>query len=85
VQAGAFPGITRGVILELARSAGIPVVEEPTAAADLLTADELFLTCTAAEVIGIVKIDGQVIGSGREGLITRRMRELYREAVRRPG
>ena len=85
VQAGAFPGITRGVVLELARGAGIPAVEGPTAGPDLLTADELFLTGTAAEVIGIVKIDGQAVGSGREGSITRRMRELYREAVRRPG
>jgi branched-chain amino acid aminotransferase len=84
VNRGAFPGITRGVILELVREAGLRAVEEPTVHADLHTADELFLTSTAAEVIGIVKIDRDYIGYGEVGPVTRRLRDLYRTAVRRP-
>ena len=52
---------------------------------DLLKADEVFLVSTAAEVIAVTRIDGQPVGSGQEGPVTRRLRELYREAVRRPG
>jgi branched-chain amino acid aminotransferase len=62
VSAGSLGGITRGVVIELAKSENLEVVEKNLTRFDLYTCDEFFLTGTAAEVIGIVDIDGRVIG-----------------------
>ncbi|MCC5809051.1 MAG: branched-chain-amino-acid transaminase [Ectothiorhodospiraceae bacterium] len=58
---GALAGITRQVVLELAQEAGIPVRETPLAPYDLYTADECFLTGTAAELIPVASIDGRAL------------------------
>jgi len=49
---------------------------------DIFTAEEFFLTGTAAEIIPVVKCDGRVIGSGKPGPVTRRLRELFKELVK---
>ena len=79
-----LPGITRGVILELAEQAGYPVREEYFGVAHLYMADEVFLTGTAAEVVPIVEIDGRPIGTGRPGPITRDLRERFKAITGRP-
>ena len=79
-----LPGITRGVILDLAREAGYPAREEYFGVAQLYTADEVFLTGTAAEVIPIVEIDGRPIGTGRPGPITRDLRERFKALTGKP-
>ncbi len=79
-----LPGITRGVILELARQAGYAVREEYFGVAQLYTADEVFLTGTAAEVVPIVEIDGRPIGTGRPGPVTRDLRERFKALTGRP-
>lgn len=79
-----LPGITRGVILELAHEAGYPVREEYFGVAQLYTADEVFLTGTAAEVVPIVEIDGRPIGAGRPGPVTRDLRERFRALTGKP-
>ena len=79
-----LPGITRGVILELAQEAGYPAREEYFGVAQLYTADEVFLTGTAAEVIPIVEIDGRPIGTGRPGPITRDLRERFKALTGKP-
>ncbi len=71
LSAGALYGITRGVVIELAREAGLTVTEPSLTRYDLFNADECFLTGTGAEVIPVVKIDGRIIGSGRPGPITK--------------
>src|SRR5437773_5172179 len=71
LSAGALYGITRGVVIEMAREAGIPVSEPNLTRYDLFNADEWFLTGTGAEIIPVTKIDGRVIGSGKPGSITR--------------
>jgi branched-chain amino acid aminotransferase len=77
LSAGALYGITRGVVLDLAREAGWSVSEPNLTRYDLFNADECFLTGTGAEVIPVVKIDGRVIGSGRPGPATRDLVARY--------
>jgi len=85
VWAGALPGITRAVVMELARREGIPVVEALFTPYELYTADECFLTGTAAEIVPVVKVDGRPIGTGRPGPITRRLTESFHELTRKEG
>ena len=77
LSAGALYGITRGVVIELAREEGLTVAEPNLTRYDLFNADECFLTGTGAELIPIVKIDGRVIGAGKPGPITRRLVDKY--------
>ncbi|MFO0706978.1 MAG: D-amino-acid transaminase [Nitrospira sp.] len=64
-------GVTRTVVLQLAREAGIPVREEFLSVESLLAAEEVFLTGTTVEVLGVVQVDRRTIGSGRPGPVTR--------------
>ncbi len=77
LSAGALYGITRGVVIELAREEGLTVAEPNLTRYDLFNADECFLTGTGAELIPIVTIDGRVIGAGKPGPITRRLVDKY--------
>jgi len=83
VEAGSLEGITRAVVIRLARQEGMEVVEKNLTRFDLYVCDELFLTGTAAEVIGIVEIDGRVIGDGKPGPITRLLRDRFYSYARR--
>jgi branched-chain amino acid aminotransferase len=78
-EAGALPGITRGIVIKLAKEQNLQVVEKNLTRFDLYVADEFFLTGTAAEVIGIVEIDGRIIGDGRPGPVTSLLREKFFE------
>jgi len=82
---GALEGITRGVVMELAREMGYDVSEEILTRYDLYTADEVFLTGTAAEIIGVSRIDRRTIGNGRPGPVTRRLTAAFRQLVSRSG
>lgn len=77
LSAGVLDGITRNTVMELAVKAGITVEEKIMTRYDLYTADECFLTGTAAEVIPVVKIDARVIGDGKPGPVTNKLRELF--------
>jgi len=77
VEAGVLEGITRSVVTRLAREEGFEVVEKNLTRFDLYTCDEFFLTGTAAEVIGIIDIDGRVIGDGNPGPITKLLRKKF--------
>ena len=80
-HAGILEGITRDVVMELAVAAKIPLQETTLTRHDVYTADECFLTGTAAEIIPVVKCDGRVIGTGKPGPITRQLRERFQDAV----
>ncbi|MBN1808595.1 MAG: branched-chain-amino-acid transaminase [Planctomycetes bacterium] len=82
VEAGILLGITRGTVIDLARSKGLQVIETNLNRFDLYVSDEVFLTGTAAEVIGVVKVDGRAIGSGKPGEITRTLKAAFEELVR---
>ncbi len=79
VQAGSLEGITRDVVIRLAKNEKIKVVERNLTRFDLYAADEVFLTGTAAEVIGVVNIDGRIIGSGKPGQMTSLLRQKFYE------
>jgi branched-chain amino acid aminotransferase len=85
VEAGGLAGITRGIVIRLARERGIQVVEKNLTRYDLYVCDELFLTGTAAEVIGIVEIDGRHIGEGRPGPTTHLLRDAFDNYARGRG
>ena len=77
VQVGALEGITRAVVIRLAREEKLEVIEKNLTRFDLYVCDEFFLTGTAAEVIGIVEIDGRIIGDGKPGPITELLRKKF--------
>ncbi|MEY4881653.1 MAG: hypothetical protein RLZ87_1082 [Armatimonadota bacterium] len=76
---GILKGVTRDTVIDLARGIGIKVEECKLTPFDLYSADEAFLTGTAAEVIPMVTIDGRSIGDGKPGIITKQLIELYRK------
>jgi branched-chain amino acid aminotransferase len=82
IDSGILEGITRDAVIELARAAGYTVVERTMDRYDVYTADECFLTGTAAELIPVVECDGRVLGSGRPGPVTRELRQRFHGLVR---
>ncbi|HRR88608.1 MAG TPA: branched-chain-amino-acid transaminase [Methanoculleus sp.] len=78
-------GITRMVVLEIAAKMGITLLERDLGYFDLYTADEVFVTGTAAEVAPIREIDGRVIGNGKPGPITRQLMAAFRTATQKEG
>jgi len=85
VYLGALEGITRDLIMDLARQEGMEMREEPFRLATVYTADEVFLTGTAAEIVPVTTVDGRRIGSGQAGPVTRRLRERFRAYVMQEG
>ena len=76
-------GITRASVVELAsRELGIETIERHVSRAELYTADECFMTGTAAHVTPVSEIDGRKLGGGGVGEITGRIRDLYFKAIR---
>ena len=88
-SAGCLKGITRQAALDLSEQLGIPAREENLTLYDIYSADECFLTGTAAEIIPAVSLDNRFIGMGRTegkpGDITRRLIEKFRAHVRETG
>lgn len=84
VSAGALIGITRQVVIELAAKRKIGVSEPNLTRYDLSTADEVFLTGTAAEIVPVSSIDGRIIGSG-QGRLTLKLMEDFRKLTRSEG
>jgi branched-chain amino acid aminotransferase len=78
VNEGLLEGITRDAVMRLAVEEGLEVRETRLSRYDLYTADEVFLTGTAAEVIGVVNIDRRRIGEGVPGPVTNRLIARYR-------
>jgi len=81
---GALPGIPRGAVLELAHAARIGAHEVSLTLDDLRGAEEAFLTNAVAGLVPLVSVDGAKVGSGKPGLLTRRLRELYEAAATAP-
>ena len=85
ISDGALNGITRGVILELAVTLGIPFHERSMTRYDIFIADECFLTGSAAEVIPVVSLDRRTIGSGKPGPLTRGFIEAFKQLTHTTG
>ena len=85
LSAGALYGITRGVVMDLARECGLTVSEPNLTRYDVFNADECFLTGTGAELVPVVKVDGRVIGSGSPGPKTKELVKKYHALVQSNG
>ncbi len=82
LSAAILEGITRDTVLALAADLGIPADEKPLSRDQLYSADEVFLTGTAAEITPVREIDDRRIGTGEPGPITRRLQSTFFELVR---
>ncbi len=80
--AGILKGVTRDVVIDLAREAGYPMQETMLNRYDVYTADEAFFTGTASELISIRQVDGRTIGSGKQGPVTRDLRSRFQALAR---
>jgi len=78
-------GITRAVVIEIIQKFGIPFQETNIGLYDLYTADEIFVTGTAAEIAPIVAIDGRKVGDGKPGKITKKLIEEFRKITEKEG
>ena len=81
-SAGILKGVTRDVVIELAREAGLPVEEVQLNRYDVYTADEAFFSGTAAEIVYIREVDGRIIGAGSAGGVTRDLARRFQQLVR---
>lgn len=81
-DAGALEGITQNSVQTIARDLGLEVSYEALVRTDLYTADEAFLSGTAAEVVPIREVDDRVVGEGKPGPMTREIQKTYFAAVR---
>jgi branched-chain amino acid aminotransferase len=77
--AGLLEGLTRGFLFEVGREVGVPVEEATLRPEDLATAHEAFITGSTRELTPVVRIDDEVIGTGRPGPVTRTLLEGFRK------
>ncbi|MDD5454281.1 MAG: branched-chain-amino-acid transaminase [Candidatus Ratteibacteria bacterium] len=82
---GFLGGITRKVVMEIAEKLSIGVREEVISRYNLFNAQECFLTGTAAEIIPIVKVDGRIIGDGKIGNVTNKIRTAFKKLIEKEG
>jgi len=85
ITAGGLDGITRRAIIDLAAARGIPLRETDMTRYDLFTADECFLTGTAAEVVPVAVLDERKIGDGKPGPVTLSLIEAFHELTASTG
>lgn len=77
-----LPGVTRGAVLELAKSAHVETSEMPLTLDDLLSADEVFLTNVIMQIMPVVRIEKHEVGTGRVGPNVKRLHDRFKELVR---
>lgn len=78
-ESGILPGVTRGVVLELASRLGISTLEHDVRLVELSQAQEAFLTNSLIEIMPLTEIEGRPVGSGRPGPVTQRLMADYRK------
>jgi branched-chain amino acid aminotransferase len=78
LAAGILEGVTRGLVLSMARAEGVDVREAPLRPGDLERADEIFITSTAREILPVTSLDGRAVGSGRVGPVTTHLHGEFR-------
>ena len=82
VDAGLLEGVTRNFVFEVGAAAGVPVREATLRPDDLATADELFVTGTTREILGVTAVGGDAVGDGRPGPVTRRLAGEFQRLAR---
>jgi branched-chain amino acid aminotransferase len=84
-SAGALLGITRAVVIELADKLNVKVTEPNLTRYELMTAEECFLTGSAAEIVPVVALDGRAIGAGKPGPVTLKLMAEFHKLTRSEG
>lgn len=82
LNSGCLEGVTRGILMEIATDAGTSVVEQTLRVEDLQSAEEVFVTSTNRNVIGVKEIAGKVIGDGTQGPLTKQLDGVFEAYVR---
>ena len=82
ISSGSLEGITRDTVLALAKEDDILTEIRDISKDELYLADEIFLTGTAAEIKSVGEIDNRMIGNGKTGTITKRMKKLFEQSIR---
>ena len=82
ISSGSLEGITRDTVLALAKEDDILIEIRDISKDELYLADEIFLTGTAAEIKSVGEIDNRMIGNGKTGTITKRMKKLFEQSIR---
>lgn len=85
VSSGSLGGMTRSTVIDLAKKLGIELLEMPITRFDVWTADECFLTGTAAKLIPLVELDAREIGKGKPGEVTKKLIAAFNEAAPKLG
>ena len=85
ISSGSLNGITRQVVLDIAKDLEISVTSCDITRYDTWIADEMFLTGTAAEIIPIVEVDSRIIGNGSPGILTEKFLKKFKEKVSKEG
>lgn len=80
-----LPGITRGLVIELAKEAGLPMLERNISLAEIHAADEVFTTGTMGELTPVLEVDDRKIGDGRIGPLTRKLQQLHTKRTEESG
>jgi branched-chain amino acid aminotransferase len=78
---GLLPGVTREVVLELAKKYGLSTMETDIKSEELQAAEEVFLTNSMIEIMPVSKVESKIISSGRPGPITLKLSEIYKDLV----
>jgi D-alanine transaminase len=81
IDGSVLPGVTRDVVIELAKKTGIPVREEAMTADAFRRADEVFLVGTLSDVMPIVQVDGKQVGAGKPGPVSLKLFKALRERL----
>ncbi len=84
LAAGILEGVTRGVVLRLARELGVAAEEAPLRPEDLEGADEVFITSTVREIVPVTRLGERTVGAGRPGPVTRRLHDAFRRRAGGP-
>ncbi|HEX9896115.1 MAG TPA: aminotransferase class IV [Dehalococcoidales bacterium] len=80
-ETGILPGVTRVVVFEVAHQLGIKVREKNVRLAELLEADEAFITNSLIEIVPVSEVSGKIIGKGKPGPVTKRLAKTYKDLV----
>ena len=80
-----LPGITRGVVMGLARERGLDLYERRISVSEFYTANEVFVTGTMGELVPVVEIDGRQIGRGEPGPVLSQLQEWFGQMTERLG
>ena len=84
LAAGILEGVTRGVVLRLAREIGVGADEAPLRPEDLEGADEVFITSSVREIVPVTRLGDRGVGTGRPGPVTRRLHDAFRRRAGGP-